>query len=125
MKHIVALVFTIALAGSVAAQHGHGEMKGPNGGQMQDVAGVHAELIVSGSVITLNIFNEDSKPIPTQGFSASALVVVGSDRETLALTPVAENALKGETKKPVSATALLTVTLKTADGKSGQARFKR
>lgn len=91
---------------------------------MEDVAGVHAELITSGNTITINIFDEGIKPIATRGFTASALVVNGSDRETVALAPSGENALKGDAKKPTAKGATVSVTLKTSGGKSGQARFK-
>ena len=60
--------------GSALAQHKHGSMKGPNGGPMEDVAGVHAELVVSGNVVTINIFDESNKP-SAKGFTGSALVV--------------------------------------------------
>lgn len=124
MKYALVLVAALALAGAAAAQHAHGS-KGPNGGQMEDVAGVHAELLISGNTITINIFDEGSKAVATKGFTGSALVVSGAERETVALTASAENALKGDAKKPIGAAALVTVTLKTAAGKSGQAKFKR
>ena len=125
MRYALAIVAACALAFAwpADAQHAHGS-KGPNGGQIEDVAGVHAELLTSGNTITINIFDEGNKPVATNGFTASALVVRGSERETLALAPAAENALKGDAKKPVGAGATITVTLKTAGGKSGQARFK-
>jgi nitrogen fixation protein FixH len=91
---------------------------------MEDVAGVHAELVTSGNTITINVFDEGNKPVVTKGFTASVLVVRGSDRETLTLAPSAENALKGDAKKAVGTGATVTITLKTAAGKSGQARFK-
>jgi hypothetical protein len=90
---------------------------------MEDVAGVHAELIIAGSTITINVFDEGNKPIATKGFVASALVSRGSERETVALAPADEVTLKREAKKRVAGGAI-TVTLKTAAGKSGQARFK-
>ena len=90
---------------------------------MEDVAGVHAELLTSGKTITLNIFDEGNKPISTKGFTGSALVVRGSDRETVTLAPSGESALKGDAKKAIAGGAI-TVTLKTAAGKSGQAQFK-
>ena len=43
MKYVLASVAALLLIGHAAAQHGHGE-KGPNGGPMQDVAGVVAEF---------------------------------------------------------------------------------
>jgi hypothetical protein len=105
------------------AQHAHGE-KGPNGGQLEDVAGVEAELVVSGNTVTVNVFDEGKKPVPTKGFSASALIVSGSDRETLSLAQSGDSSLKGDAKKPLGAGASITIMLKTAAGKSGQARFK-
>ena len=51
------------------------------------------------------------------------LVVRGSERETVTLAPSGESALKGDAKKPATGAAI-TVTLKTAAGKSGQAKFK-
>jgi hypothetical protein len=58
MKYVLALIAAIALAAPAAAQHSHGAQKGPNGGPMEDVAGVHAELVAGGNTITLNIFDE-------------------------------------------------------------------
>src|SRR5262245_24320460 len=122
MKCVLALIVTLALTGAASAQHAHGS-KGPNGGQMEDVAGVHAELVISGSTITINILDENNKPVATKGFLASALVARGSERETVALVPSEEVALKGDAKNPLAGAAV-TVTLKTAAGKTGQARFK-
>jgi nitrogen fixation protein FixH len=117
----------LALMWSVpaSAQHAHSPgAKGPNGGLMDDVAGVHAELLTSGTTVTVNILDESSKPLPTKGYTASALITVGSERETLTLTPQGESALKGEAKKAIAKGATISVTLKTAAGKSGQVRFK-
>jgi hypothetical protein len=122
MRYVLALIATMTLSGHAVAQHAHGG-KGPNGGQMEDVAGLHAELITLGNTITINMFDEGNKPVATKGFTASALVVRGPDRETVALMPSNEATLKGDAKKPVTGVAI-TVTLKTAGGKSGQARFK-
>lgn len=124
MKYILAFVVGLAFATPIVAQHAHETQKGPNGGQMEDVAGVHAELLVSGNRITINVFDEASKPVPTKGFTASALVTLGSDRETLTLSAFGENALTGEAKKAIANGATVSVTLKTAAGRSGQARFK-
>jgi hypothetical protein len=123
MKYALLLVAALLLSVSAVAQHKHSE-RGPNGGQMVDVAGVDAELLISGTTLTINIFDESNKPIPTKGFAASALVVAGSDQETVALAPSGQNALTGTAKKPVASGAAVTVMLKTAAGKSGQARYK-
>lgn len=122
MKKILFVLFALAFASPASAQHAHGS-KGPNGGAMEDIAGVHAELMTSGNILTFNIVDEDNKPIATTGFVGSALVASSGERETITLTPQG-NALKGEAKKPLAAGAAISLTLKTAAGKSGQAKFK-
>ena len=124
MKYVFALIAVLAFAAPAVAQHSHGAQKGPNGGPVEDVAGVHAELVVSGNTVTFNILDEANKPVPSQGFTGSALVVSGADRETVTLAPAGESALQGDAKKPVAKGAAISVTIKTAAGKSGQARFK-
>lgn len=100
--------------------------KGPNGGLMLDVAGIDAELMTSGSTVTFNIFVPNTpKPVSTKGYTGAALIVSGSSRETLPLAPQGENSLKGEAKNPIAAGATITLTIKTAEGKSGQAKFKK
>jgi nitrogen fixation protein FixH len=123
VRYALALIVALAFTGPAAAQHSHGAQKGPNGGPMEDVAGVHVELVTSGNTITVNVFDEGNKPVATKGFTGAALVVRGAERETVTLAPSGESALKGEAKKPATGAAIM-VTLKTAAGKSGQARFK-
>jgi nitrogen fixation protein FixH len=122
VKYVLTIIAMIVLTELAAAQHTHGS-KGPNGGQMEDVAGVHAELLTDGNTITINVFDQANKPVSTNGFAASAVVARGSEREAVPLTPSAENALKGDAKKAIAG-AVITVTLKTAAGKTGQARFQ-
>jgi len=124
MKPVIALVAFVLFAGSALAQHGHGA-KGPNGGTMEDVAGVVAELVTSGTTLTVHVYDESGKPVSTKGFKASALVVAGSKQETVNLAVSGESALAGTTKNPVGAGSAVTVMLKTAEGKSGQARYKQ
>ena len=58
MKYALALVVAFALTGAAVAQQNHEAQKGPNGGMMDDVAGVHAELVTSGTTITISAANE-------------------------------------------------------------------
>lgn len=116
------VVASLAFTGPALAQHAHTAQKGPNGGQMEDVAGVHAELVVSGEMLTVHIFDEAGKPVDTAGYSASALLISGSDRKTTALSPAGKT-LSGKDSAPVAAGTSITVLIKTATGKSGQAKF--
>lgn len=119
---ILAAALTVATP-ALAQQHSHGTQKGPNGGVVHDIADVHAELIRSGSTLTVNILNESNNPVNSKGFSGSALIVTGTDRETVTLTPSGDSALKGVAKKPIAPNAAVTIVLKTTSGKSGQAKF--
>ena len=123
MKYLVLIVAFVVWAGSAVAQHKHENMKGPNGGPMQDVAGVHAELVVSGNVVTINLLDESNKPTSAKGFSGSVLIVSGSNRETVQLAVAGDNSLKGEAKNALASGAAVTLVLKNAAGKSGQVKF--
>lgn len=123
MKKLLIALVLLLWAGTSLAQHSHGSMKGPNGGPMQDVAGVHAELVVAGRSITINIYDESNKPVSAQGFSGSVLIVSGSSRETVQLAAGGSSSLKGEARNDVPAGATVTLVLKNATGKSGQVRF--
>jgi hypothetical protein len=116
---LAALLF---VAPAWAQQHSHGT-KGPNGGALADVAGVHVEFVPSGNALTFNVLNEDNKPVSTRGYSGSVLIVNGQDREAVTLATSGENALKGEASKPVSG-AGITLMIKTDGGKTGQARYR-
>lgn len=125
MKYFSTLFAALILVCAASIGDGFAEQKGPNGGPMEDIADVDAELIIAGSTVTINVFDEDKRPVATKGFAGAALIVAGSDRETVNLVPHGENSLQGTAKKPVAANAAVTLTLKTASGKSGQAKFKR
>ncbi len=124
MRFVAIVAAALLYALPAFAQHSHGT-KGPNGGVVEDVAGVHAELLTSGSVVTINVLDENNKPMATKGYSGSVLIVSGSDRETVVLAPSGESALKGEAKKAVATNASITLMLKTEKGKMGQARYAK
>jgi hypothetical protein len=123
MKYVLLLITIILFAAPVSAEDYE---RGPNGGLMLDVAGVDAELLTTGNAVTINIFEAfKAKPVSTKGYVGAVLVSGGSSRETVTLAPQGENSLKGEAKNPIPAGATITLTIKTAEGKSGQAKFKK
>ena len=123
MKYALLLIATILFAVPVSAEEYE---KGPNGGLMLDVAGIDAELLTSGNTVTINVFEAfKAKPVSTKGYVGAVLIAGGSIRETVTLAPQGENSLKGEAKNPIPASATITLTIKTAEGKSGQAKFKK
>lgn len=123
MKAFVIAVIALVWAGAAVAQHSHDNAKGPNGGKMQDVAGVHAELLISGNVVTINLVDEANKPTSAKGFSGSVLIVSGATRETVQLAVEGDSSLKGTAKADVPAAAQVTLVIKNAAGKSGQAKY--
>jgi hypothetical protein len=124
MKIILSLVAALLLSGgTAAAQHSHGAMKGPNGGPMQDIVGVHAELAIAGNTITIHLLDEANTPTSAKGFSGQALVVSGGTREAVQLAIAGDSSLKGEAKAPLAPGASVTLVLRNAAGKSGQVRF--
>jgi hypothetical protein len=123
MRFILAVLTALAMASPVLAEEYE---KGPNGGLMLDVAGIDAELLTTGNTVTINVFEAfKAKPVSTKGYTAAVLIVSGANHEPLNLTQSGENSLKGEAKKPIPPDATITLTLRTADGKSGQVKFKK
>ena len=123
MKYALLLIATLLFAAPASAEEYE---KGPNGGLMLDVAGVDAELLTSGNSITINVFDaKNHTPIATKGYSAAVLVAGGSARETVALAPQGENSLKGDAKTAIASGTTITLTIKAAEGKSGQVKFKK
>lgn len=124
MKYTLLLIATISFAAPAAVAEDY--EKGPNGGLMLDVAGVDAELLTAGNTVTINVFEAfKAKPVSTKSYVGAVLITGGSTRETVTLAPQGENSLKGETKNPIPAGATITLTIKTAEGKSGQVKFKQ
>ncbi|WP_375784074.1 hypothetical protein ACE10Z_30525 [Bradyrhizobium sp. Pha-3] len=123
MRYALLLIAAILFAAPVSAEDYE---KGPNGGLMLDVAGIDAELLTSGNTVTINVFEAfKAKPVSTKGYVGAVLIAGGQSRETIALAPQGENSLKGEAKNPIPTGATITLTIKTAEGRSGQAKFKK
>jgi len=123
MRFIVSLVAVLMLANPALAEDYE---KGPNGGLMLDVAGIDAELLTSGTRVSINVFDANKPvPLPTKGYTAAVLIVSGKAREMVTLAPSGDNSLAGEAKAAIAPDATVTLTIRTAEGRSGQVKFKK
>lgn len=113
---------TAAMAATEGHRHKEGE-KGPHGGVMQDIAGYEAELVMEGNKVTLYLIDHaTNKAVQTDGMKASVLLVQGTTRKgTITLNPAGDK-LEGTGEVPAGSDAV--ISLRLANGKSGQARFE-
>lgn len=123
MKTVMLLATLMLVSFAAGAQHKHENAKGPNGGPMRDVAGVDAELMISGTTVTVNLFDEANKPVQAKGFTGTAEIVLLTDKETIQLTQSGDFSLKGDAAKAIAKGAGITIVLKSPDGKSGRAKY--
>ena len=123
MRRAIVFAALLSWTAPTFAQHVH--EKGPNGGTMEEIAGVDAEFVTSGNKMTFHLFDKNAKPVPSEGFTGAVLVSGSGGKETLTLVAAGENSLQAEAKTPIAAGTAVTLSLKTAAGKSGQAKFKK
>lgn len=122
-----ALITLLPLSGAVAAEKGHDHShgiaeKGKHGGIVQDVAGVEAELVITTGTIAVYLSNHGAAPVSPEGAMASVLLTQGTTRVgTIALTPAGDR-LEGKGEVPAGADVVL--SLRTKDGKTGQAKYE-
>lgn len=113
----------LGLAGGAYAQHSHSHAA-PNGGQIQKIGKYEGELVVKGSQATLYIVDEAEKKVDSSSMSASAVVLAkGNQQKTVELKPSGDNKLAGTVDFPVEGKFRATVTLRTAAGDIGKARY--
>lgn len=93
------VIRSLVLAGAILlvalTASAHGPARGPNGGQMQDVAGAHVELVADGAGIAVYLFDVGNQPMPATGAAATATVLAQGRQETITLHPGEGNVLRG------------------------------
>jgi hypothetical protein len=89
------LVYAMGLCLIVATAYAHGPARGPNGGQMQDLAGGHVELVAHDNEIAVYLFDAEDKPMSAQGVIATVTVLSQGKQETVMLQPADGNVMRG------------------------------
>ena len=93
------LFFLLSLFITLGNAYAHGPEQGPNGGQVQDLAGHHVELVMQGDEIVLYLFGAQNEPVAAEGVVATATVLArGAQPETVSLQPAGSNVLRGRGK---------------------------
>ena len=116
-----ALALALSLPGAASAQHAHAA---PNGGQIQNIGRFEGELVVRGAQATLFLVDEAEKKADASAMSASAIVLAkGNQQKTVEMKPAGGNMLVGAVDFPVEGKFRATVTLRTAAGEVGRARY--
>jgi hypothetical protein len=89
------LAVVLSLCMIVATAYAHGPARGPNGGQMQDLAGGHVELVAQDNEIAVYLFDAENKPMSAQGVAATATVLAQGKQEMVMLQPADGNVMRG------------------------------
>lgn len=103
------------------AGHSHSQ-KGPNGGELVDVAGGHAEFVDTPTEIALHLSDEDGRPIPAKGATGKATILSGGKAEAVDLAPIVGAKLAGALTKPLASGGKVVVSARTVDGRKIQVR---
>ena len=93
VRRLLFACYLIAMSGIASA---HGPARGPHGGQMQDLAGSHVELVAKDSELVLYLFDAQNKPVPAKGAVATATVLAAGQQETVTLAAGDDNAMRGK-----------------------------
>lgn len=118
---LLALALFIAAPGAALAQHSHAA---PNGGQIQKIGSFEGELSIKGTQATLYVVDEAEKKVDVAAMTASATVLAkGNQQKVVEMKPAGENRLVGTVDFPIEGKFRATVTLRTASGEAGKARY--
>ena len=96
MLRTLAVILTLALAGSAFAHTDSKWTKGPQGGHIVDAGGgkQHWELVANGNELTLYVLDASEKPVNVAGGSAKGQVLVGGKTHNVEFKPASDNILK-------------------------------
>jgi len=112
----------LSLAGAALAD-GDLSKPGPNGGKLADAGKYHLELVVKPAEIRVYVTGAKDATVDTQGAQASATVLAGKEKSTVALAPAGGNALSGAGSFDPKKAMTVVVTLTLAKQAPVQGRF--
>ena len=120
---IVALGLVLSpITGHPADKHDHAK-RGGNGGELVDAGPYHLELVVKGQELALYVLDDKNNKVAVKEAKATATVMSGSSKATIALAPAGENLLKDTGKFEPKEDMKVLVSLTLAGKAARQARF--
>lgn len=91
------------LAVSISCAQAHAPEKGKHGGQQADAGQYHVEVVASDKSLAIFIYDHSEKPVATDKFKGTAILVVDGKSERIVLSPAGENKLAGSTDAALKA----------------------
>lgn len=121
-KLITAAFVLMASAGLGLA---HEARQGPNGGKLVDAGSqYHAELVARGTPeVVVHMSDANDRPIPAEGFRATAILVVNGQTVRFPLQPAGGSRLVGTAPVAVPAGVRGAVQITSPRGATVQARY--
>ncbi len=127
MRRVGSVIVAIGLAlspiaGHAADAHGH-DKRGANGGELVDAGPYHLELVVKGQELALYVLDDKNGKVAVKEAKATATLMSGGSKATIALAPAGDNLLKGSGKFEPKEDMKVLVSLTLAGKAAQQARF--
>jgi hypothetical protein len=115
--------FALMLAASIASPVLAHEVKGKNGGRVVDAGAYHVELVTKHENVEVFVSDGNDKPLPTTGFKATAVFVVGDKSVRVVLEPTTNERLAGKAPHALPEAPRGAVLLTDPAGATAQAKF--
>lgn len=116
-----ALLLTVAALPLQALAHG--SPIGPQGGRQVHAGPMHAELLLQGREVTLNMYTMQDEPIPTDGGEVAVTLLAGGRTEKVVLAPAGGNSFRGTLEVEPTTDAKLVASIRLAGKGAVQARY--
>jgi hypothetical protein len=125
MLRALALILSLALAGSASAHTDSKWTKGPQGGHIVDAGGgkQHWELVAKGNELVLYVLDANEKPVNVDGSSAKGQVLLAGKTYNVDFKPAGGNTLKASGDFTAAKGMKVIVKMEKVGGQSFQARL--
>ena len=113
----------VAVAAQVPSVAAHDSEKGPNGGPMVEVKGLHLELVTKEMDVAVVLSDASHAPLASTGATGRLVILEGSSQKTVTLAPAQPDRLTAKLEKPLAKGTRVVVSAKLASGLDLLARF--